>query len=287
MLNGKMKTLGYIGRIYNLMFHFCHRKDLRQWDYTPENHKKIYGVYHIYCVKDWKALVKEQISALTGSGLYEKTDVLYISCIISKEEDIDSIRDLVGREKCKIISKEYDGMKYEFPALEFIYDLSKKEDFLVYYFHTKGISRTIKNEKAKNNVEAWRKMMEYFNFYKYKVAINVLNDFDTYGACLKEYKTTTFYDGNFWWSKSSYIRTLPILSEENKKNRYWAEHWLCLKSTKRFSAFDARCGLDAVFLPDFVYRSDKKIKIVPLIRLFVNQNVDKFLWHLKLFTRRA
>lgn len=283
-----MKTVEYVVNIYNLVFHIYHRKDLRELDYAPKDHKKIYGLYHIYCVNEWEALVKEQISALAQSGLYEKMDALYISCIVSKDEDTESIQNIVGRKKCKIISKEYDGKKYEFPALDFIFNMSQKEDFLVFYFHTKGISCSLSgNEKARKNAIAWRKMMEYFNFEKYQVAINVLKSFDTYGACIREYQSTTFYDGNFWWSKSSYIKTLPQITEENRKNRYWAEHWICLKTVNRFSAFDVRCGLSAVFLPDFLYRSDKRLKIVSLLRFFICHNLDKIHWHFRLLTGRV
>lgn len=63
--------------------------------------------------------------------------------------------------------------------------------------------------QLKENAKSWRKMMEYFNFYKYNVAVNVLKDFDTYGCYYQDpivfpyhYK---YYAGNFWWSKSNLL----------------------------------------------------------------------------------
>jgi len=111
--------------------------------------------------------------------------------------------------------------------------------------------------QLKENAKSWRKMMEYFNFYKYNVAVNVLKDFDTYGCYYQDpivfpyhYK---YYAGNFWWSKSSYIKHLPPLLSKNYKNRYWAENWLCQNARKIFSAFNTSAELYAVRIPSSIY----------------------------------
>lgn len=258
-------------RAINHLFHFYSRKDLREWDYTPANHPKIYGVYHVYCVNDWKALVEDQISALRDSGLFAETSMLYISCIVSCQQDVEDLQKIVGEDKCQIISIEHDGKKYEFPALEFMHKKSKEEDFLVYYFHTKGVSLHFGDlnynddtRTLRRNSDAWRKMMEYFVFYKYKVAINVLGKYDTYGTYYKEYSKCRFYAGNFWWTTASYIRTLPKLQENCYENRFLAEYWLLQTTNNYYSAFDTEAVLYKVLIYEGVYKSKRHLSEVLL-----------------------
>lgn len=253
-------------KVINHLFHFYHRADLRKWDYTPQNHKKIYGVYHIDCVNDWKKLVKDQISALKDSGLYDITCTLFVSCIISNEEETSIICDIIGREKCIIISKEYKASRCEFPALEFMHEKSQTEDFFVYYFHTKGVSLQYGDiyqdddvQKLREYSTAWRKMMEYFVFYKHNVAINVLNNYDVFGTCYKEYRKCKFFAGNFWWSKSSYIKTLPKFRPEQYINRFEAEYWILKNTRNHFSAFDTDAILYKIKIYSGIYMSRRNI----------------------------
>ena len=113
---------------------------------------------------------------------------------------------------------------------------------------------------------AWRKMMEYFIFEKYNVALNVLKEFDTYGCKYDNPIVPPFhyryYAGNFWWSKASYIKTLPSFSDDERKNRYWAENWLLLKSAHVFSAFNTPVELYATEIPECVYKHDYSINHV-------------------------
>ena len=102
--------------------------------------------------------------------------------------------------------------------------------------------------------------MEYFIFYKHNVAVNVLKQYDAYGCKYDDPIVPPYhyryYAGNFWWSKSSYIRTLPEFTEKEKKNRYWAENWLLLRADKIFSAFNTPAELYAVEILRNIYKKD-------------------------------
>lgn len=240
-----------------------------KFDSVPHKDKRVYGVYHIFCVNVWNKLVVEQLDAIKDSGLMAVTDKLYISCIYSDKNDLVELEKILGGFPVayKIMSAlSVENNQYEFPALQFMHDLSFQEDFYVYYFHTKGVSYTkdsaakypsTKYEQLNKCSTAWRKMMEYFIFTKYNVALNVLSQYDAYGCKYDDpivppyhYK---YYAGNFWWSKSSYIKTLPSITEAEKKNRYWAENWLLLKADKIFSPFNTSAELYAVEIPKCVY----------------------------------
>lgn len=255
---------------------------IKKYDKNPVIDKPIYGMYHVFCVNRWTDLVKEQLGACLDSGLLHITAKLFISCVYSSETDIDELKETI-RQYCSdfeiVVSLPVKDNEFEFPALEYLYNLAHKEDFYVYYFHTKGVSYTSvsgypssKFEKLKECSDAWRKMMEYFIFYKHNVAINVLKQYDTYGCKYDDPVVPPFhykyYAGNFWWSKSSYIKTLPPFSDKEKKNRYWAENWLLLKTDRIFSTFNTPTELYAVKIPKCVYTN--KIKVMKDIIKYIN-----------------
>lgn len=249
--------------------------DIKRFDTSPVIDKPIYGMYHVFCVNRWVDLVNEQLASCKDSGLLSKTTKLFISCVYTTEADIDDLKEIIGKYRVDFeitVALPVQDNQFEFPALEYIHDRALKEDFYIYYFHTKGVSYTAKSansypspklEKLKRCSDAWRKMMEYFIFCKHNVAINVLKSYDTYGCKFDDPIVPPFhykyYAGNFWWSKSSYIKTLPPFSDREKQNRYWAENWLLLKTDKIFSTFNTPTELYAVKIPECVYTKDKNL----------------------------
>ena len=179
----------FLQRIRESLFHVYDRKDLRRWEGDPKNELPIYGVYHVMLDTGWEPLVRRQIDNLRKSGLLDATTTFYVSCIAAHQEDVDCLKRIINSDKLVIISNVTDPKRYEYPALEFIKQLSEKEDSLFYYFHSKGISyqSLTSNDRLfrsfKQKIEAWREMLEYFIFDKWKVAVNVLNEgYDTYGC---------------------------------------------------------------------------------------------------------
>lgn len=224
--------------------------------------EKIIGVYHILCINDWQKLVEEQISQLKDSGLYDKTDKLFISCVIKNNSDKELILKLCGK-KSEIISINTSLRCYEFPALDFILKKAKNENFKIYYFHTKGITA---NGQKRINSNAWRNMMQYFIFYKYPTALKILEKYDTYGSLYSCFKTETkrhaYYSGNFWWSKSSYIRNLDYIPQQERANRYLAENWICSKTEKNFCIFNTPVDLYTTNIPTFLYNKSLRFNYI-------------------------
>lgn len=238
----------------------------------------IIGVYHVMCINDWQQMVKEQIEELKKSGLYERMKTLYLSVVTSNEEDLSFLQELAGSKSCVITVNENPKV-YEFPAIDYIYKRSQNDDFLVFYFHTKGISYVRSKggntqnqnfDKLRLYVSQWRTMMQYFIFIKWKDAVRSLSEYDCYGCCVNNWQPPhyyTFYQGNFWWSKASYIRTIKPLTEQDRRNRYRAESWLCQNTQNIFSAFDITANLYGCDIPDGLYRDDKKLSFMRLIKL--------------------
>ena len=121
---------------------------------------------------------------LTDSGLLEASNCLYISCIARNNEDIMELVDILRQyaaDKIEFVSKTTNPQRFEFPALDYMYEKSQHEDFLFYYFHTKGITyqTTLHQEDREfkgfvDKIVAWRRMMEFFLMNQWKVAVNTL-----------------------------------------------------------------------------------------------------------------
>ena len=130
-----------IDKFRDTLFHTTSMYDLSAWDKQPETSLPVYGVYHIFCDKDWQRMVEMQIRHLKDSGLFAATTRFCVSIIARHDEDIQELRRIVGDdEKLEIISDSRDPRKFEYPALQFIRRKCTEEDCLVYYFHTKGIT---------------------------------------------------------------------------------------------------------------------------------------------------
>ena len=274
---------------YNTIFRAVQRYDLTEWEHAPAEMKPVYGVYHVFCDKGWRELVADQIGSLKRSGLYEVTQRLYVSCIVKDRAEADELRRMIGCDKTELIAVETDPECFEYPALEFMQAKSREEDCLFYYFHTKGVSyyggdMSDRNfRRLRRNVDAWRRMMEYFLFTEWRVAVNTLQGgYDTYGCYrLPPYpKPYYLYAGNFWWARSDYVRRLPPFPEKRiATDRFIAEEWLYKAGPRDFSAFDTLADLYYVYLDDDLYKA-KRLPLAKWIRFVWRFNWVKVRKHL-------
>lgn len=256
-----------LNKAHDTVMRAMERHDLSQWDVAAKADIPIYGVYHVYCDKGWRTLVADQIEHLRRSGLLDMTSKLYISCITADPDVPSEIVNMVGADKAELASAESDPACFEYPALSFVRQKSMEEDCLIYYFHTKGITYQAINgadrrfNSFKRNIESWRKMMEFFLFDKWNVAVNALTSgYDVYG-CYRlppPPKAYYLYAGNFWWGRSGYLKTLQAFDlDKLKANRFFAEEWLYTGKPKDFSAFDSMADLYYVNMDEELYAAPK------------------------------
>ena len=191
---------------------------------------KIFGFYHILCKNNYTDLIRNQLLNIKTSGLIYKTDMLFMS-VIGNNTAIRKIGDIVNELELNnvfIIDNGTDEKQYEYVTLEKIKEMSNNTEFYCYYIHTKGISKEYSEFSEK-----WRKYMEFFIIENHEICIKHLNNVDTIGV---HYLTRPpHYRGNFWWSKSSHIKKLEEITEEQKKERWYAEFWICSKECKHLS----------------------------------------------------
>lgn len=291
------------------LFRTTSKHDLSAWEMETASQPRlpVYGVYHIFCDKDWQKMVSSQVAHLRDSGLFGRSDKLYVSIITRRDEDIAELHRIVGDDrKLEIVAASSNSRKFEYPALDFLRRKCSEEDCLVYYFHTKGITYqnlTTGDRKFNNfkrNIEAWRMMMEYFIFDKWKVAVNLLSGsrvaaadgpqcrplagerFDVYGCYRFPPPPMQYYlyAGNFWWARALYIRKLPAFDESLvADDRFFAEEWLFRGKPKSFSAFDTLADIYCVNMRPCLYRSDMKATLWARIRFTLRYNFVKLCRH--------
>lgn len=183
----------------------------------------VHVYYHIYAVDGVESIINEQLSLIEKH--FNFPYILNVGISIANDNSTND----------KIIEKFYNYSKpnyrirdircggNEFVTLDLIEkDIQKFGDTdYILYIHTKGASK--QNDMNYKNIISWRHLMNYFNIEKVNYVFEVFEktDYNTYG-CLLTNTIKLHYSGNFWWSTSSYIKTLNF-EDIKKTNRFQAE----------------------------------------------------------------
>ncbi len=170
--------------------------------------------FHICCINDWEEIVGRILHALRDSGLYD--EVGEIRCTVLGEKELEC-REVLRDPKIRIIYQSEDLSVGEAQILNLLIEDSQKEEFHVLYLHAKGVSR-----QGNPNVSDWVGYMLYFNVHLYRFALQALEHNDSCGVNYQD----DHYSGNFWWSKSEYIKDLSALSLSGERHPLAAEMWL-------------------------------------------------------------
>jgi hypothetical protein len=185
-----------------------------------------YVYIHVCCINNWKDVFNNLYSNIKNSGLYEV--VTSIKCNILTEDPTDIVFfNELNDTKIEVLGVHNDIKLYETPTINLLHEHSFQEDFYVLYIHTKGITRHNDNN-INVNVTDWVNYLIYFNIYKHETCIQHLSENDAVGVNLQE-KSNLYplhYSGNFWWSKSTYLRTLSkcMYTQYNSPEYWLTEH---------------------------------------------------------------
>lgn len=208
-------------------------------------------------INNWESIVTEQIDLIITSGLYSKTERVIVGCL-GPIECKHKLQAMLPNKFIVVFHDENTNL-YEIPTLQQLHKMSQIDDFLVWYIHTKGVFSGTVRKPWSNVIKGWRKMMEHFVIEKHAICINKIQS-DDCDACGTEARYCGFpvpiegepiyftdytppthhFSGNFWWSKSSYIKTLPNLYDkwiEVNKSRYIAEAFIGMSPSPRFYSF--------------------------------------------------
>lgn len=140
------------------------------------------------------------ISALYESKLYDAAKVIRLGVVNDEGVIIDDPILKINKFEIVYVGKSEE---YERPTLLHMRKSSESEDCKYFYLHTKGIRHFGTN--LEQYVLDWINFMLFWNIENWRLAIETLNSFHTYGCN----DNGDHYSGNFWWAKSSHIQNLP------------------------------------------------------------------------------
>ena len=206
--------------------------------------------YHFYIPNEpshWELLLYEQLDCIEGSLLHHQCEVEI--CVSSNQENYKKLQEFI-KSYSFLQSTWFDTdikdnkNHYEGTTLLKLYDECENYDY-VGYIHSKSVTSLSKQTNR------WRKVLEYGVIEKWRDNIDTLeNGYDVSGICWD--KCGNHFFGNFWWAKSSYIKTLPrpVIVKWNKHNipinSYWSsrfryEGWIGLKNPKVNNLYENKC----------------------------------------------
>lgn len=170
--------------------------------------------WHICELNDWKDIVIDQYNSLIASEILGLIDCVYITFLGS---DINNISWLIEKNiKFRLDVFDTDIHLFEKACLHSMKRWSQHNNSNILYIHTKGAR--YKHKTNQYLVKKWRKMLEYFLIFGHKACLDILKDYDSVGCSLLQEGNHLqildeshrwHYSGNFWWSKTSYIKNLP------------------------------------------------------------------------------
>jgi len=189
---------------------------------------KINIFYHVFCVNNWQELCEDQFANVFKSGLYDACEKMRIG-VVGNEIEIDKfftwfpemIKKYTPTNKIEMRSSTENH--FEYLTIHWLKEFCDTNDAHVLYFHTKGISQPA-GSFIRLCKDDWRKFMEYECIEKWKYCDTKLDE--GYDCCGTRFsaKKHVHFSGNFWWAKSSWIKTLPIVASNWRRINY--EQWL-------------------------------------------------------------
>lgn len=183
---------------------------------------KTYIYIHVCCINNWKEIYNSMLDDIKKSGLYEYVNQIRCNILTPDLNDIEYFCD----PKILIIGMSTDLRLYENSTLNILLKDSYTEDFNALYLHVKGVSYNGSNI----NITDWVKYLKYFNIIKHNICINNLKEYDVVGVNLHQHPEV-HYSGNFWWSKSSYIKNLHPVEYINHNS---PEFWITKSKTGKY-----------------------------------------------------
>lgn len=209
------------------------------------NNEHIFGVYYVFCDNNWKDVFTDQITTINKSNILEKFNKLHVVVGSKQNDDFEFVKNKFNSNNIKFYNIP-NNLQFEFPALNLVKQICEKYVCKILYFHTKGTGISESNMRfyhgsdnlkhIQSCVKDWRKFMEFFNIIKNNECLKILDSYDACGVNLTD-QPYKHYSGNFWWSKSSYINSLPDFNSIDITHRWNAEFWIGMGNGKLYNFY--------------------------------------------------
>jgi len=220
--------------------------------------------YHVWSCKNdplIRFLIDEQIKTLQLCGLFDVATI-NVGMVGAAVGDVSSwLADTYPSINIRVRDKK--GLYHENHTLNLLWEDCKRTDHRVMYMHTKGLQHYYNGNPT--NVNSWRQNMEYAVCNLWQDNVVDLYQYDSVGLKWCE-SPFGHYQGNMWWSKSEFIKTLkdPLslahkapVKWPNVTNRHSAEAWIGTQEGKR------KCRGKLVANP---YKTDSYFMLKPQLK---------------------
>jgi len=190
--------------------------------------KKIYHFYHAYADgNNSLPVVQKHLENIITSELSKHLEKIYIGIVgsdVNREKIKEILLSYVSKISLEIIIEATEG--FEQITLEKLREHSQSNQGYYFYAHTKSAMNSHHANRC------WMHTMEHYNLMNWIEAIRQLKSNDAVGCFWLTHhrhpnlitpNTNSFFAGNYWWSKSEIISSLPPL---DTSNRYMAEQWI-------------------------------------------------------------
>jgi hypothetical protein len=180
----------------------------------------------------------EQFKLIEDYGLIDHLDEIIISCIYNSEDsknafeilaklyfknvEISFYKNTIGSDSDITFIDRVNSDKSitENITLKKIYEDSKTENFLVLYMHSKGITYTVRFLQQMKIEEYrkcyyWRQYLNWGVIENWKNCVKLIEEGCDVASVNFMRRPYPHVSGNFWWSKSQYIRNLPDPTDES------------------------------------------------------------------------
>lgn len=225
----------------------------------------IYGWLHIAILGDWQRISRELFSQVERSGLRGATSKVFVG-VVGPEADLSWFPPWA-----EVVKRDGDIRLGENSTLEAMWAWAKTAGAgKVWYVHVKGASHP-----NNANLEAWRDCLTYFNVLKWRDCVAALDTHDV-AACdyiANAREQDWFLDlwhardtvrpgssgspGNFWWSRTEYLASLPADKVDLTRDRWGAEWRFIGSGNPRVAVLhDARHNFYAAPYPRSRYNPD-------------------------------
>lgn len=178
----------------------------------------VYGFMHVACMNHWRDVVGRQIWKIKEGGLLERTSKIFWGAL----GDPDNLLfDPAFMSKVEVGFRSPDLGLFEYPTLALLEEVCRREDCIVWYIHTKGVSASPPDPGREN----LRDYMEYFVIENWQSCLSAIDaGADATGTIWV--RGHRMFLGNFWWASSAHIRRLKRIEGLDRTNRLLAETWI-------------------------------------------------------------
>ena len=172
--------------------------------------KPLYLFYHIAMIHDFDSIIEDMLLVIIESGAFSFIHTLYFSTL-GDSKHIPQVKERMKaiEEKFSVrvehLQHDNNCMLFERFTLHKIHEMAQTKDFYFLYLHSKGVTR-----KGAPIYKKWRDLMLYYTCSYLPICVRMLENGANAVGCVLLQSPAPHFSGNFWWSSSSAISSLPV-----------------------------------------------------------------------------